>query len=198
VPSLPQSYLFDISDSYKLTADGKRFLILDESRVRRERLLIYAVIFNLIFYLNRQLYTWMVHFQKHLLILLKFTLSMALIMIYVRKNEHQILRTFVVFVLGVPCVFVLMLNKKGSSYRQIFFELKQIASEKQVSFSPDFIYTDFESGVLPTVKTEVKTLCFTLKKYFLFDKFSFSSFMHQNIMGVISILIKLFIDKYNT
>lgn len=42
MPSLPQSCLFTIPDPYKLTADGKRFLLLDESRIRRERLLIYA------------------------------------------------------------------------------------------------------------------------------------------------------------
>ena len=42
VPLLPDSCLFDIPDLYKLTVDGEKFLLLDESRVRRERLLLYG------------------------------------------------------------------------------------------------------------------------------------------------------------
>ena len=40
--TLPQSCLFNIPDPFKLTMDGKRFLLLNESRVRCERLLLYA------------------------------------------------------------------------------------------------------------------------------------------------------------
>jgi len=54
-----------------------------------------------------------------------------------------------------------MVNKKGESYRQIFCELKQLASERQKSFSPQLIVTDFESGVLPVVKTDVQALFLT-------------------------------------
>jgi hypothetical protein len=42
VPLLPHSCLFDIPDDYKTTIDGKRFLLADESIVRRERILIYS------------------------------------------------------------------------------------------------------------------------------------------------------------
>jgi len=42
LPPLPTSCLFTIPDLYKLTLDGERFLLLDESRIRRERLLMYA------------------------------------------------------------------------------------------------------------------------------------------------------------
>ena len=52
-----------------------------------------------------------------------------------------------------------MVNKKSVTYRQIIFELKQIATERHKSFSPQVIVTDFESGVLPVVKTEVSVLC---------------------------------------
>jgi len=52
-----------------------------------------------------------------------------------------------------------MINKKGTSYRQIFFELRQIAAERHKVFSPQLILTDFESGILPVVKTEVSVLC---------------------------------------
>ncbi|CAF2906358.1 unnamed protein product [Rotaria sp. Silwood2] len=47
-----------------------------------------------------------------------------------------------------------MINKKGTTYRQMFFGLKQIAEERHKDFSPQLIVTDFESGALPVVKTE--------------------------------------------
>jgi hypothetical protein len=42
VPPLPNSCSFDIPDSYKLTINRERFLLFDESRARRERLLLYG------------------------------------------------------------------------------------------------------------------------------------------------------------
>ncbi|CAF4007618.1 unnamed protein product [Rotaria sordida] len=42
VPPIPQSCLFDIPNEYKLTIEGKRFLLIDEARVRRERLLVFT------------------------------------------------------------------------------------------------------------------------------------------------------------
>ncbi len=51
-----------------------------------------------------------------------------------------------------------MVNKKGPTYRQIFFELKQLATERGKSFSPQLILTDFESDILPVVKTEASAL----------------------------------------
>ncbi|CAF0960239.1 unnamed protein product [Adineta steineri] len=50
------------------------------------------------------------------------------------------------FDICLPCVFALMVNKKSVTYRQIFFELKQKAAERNKSFSPQLILTDFESG----------------------------------------------------
>lgn len=38
----PQSCIFTIPDQYKLTSNGERFLLIYESLVRRERLLIFA------------------------------------------------------------------------------------------------------------------------------------------------------------
>ncbi|CAF3690230.1 unnamed protein product [Rotaria sordida] len=40
MPSLPNSCLFNIPDLYKLTIDRKRFLLSNESFIRRERLLM--------------------------------------------------------------------------------------------------------------------------------------------------------------
>ncbi|CAF2891147.1 unnamed protein product [Rotaria sp. Silwood2] len=42
MPAVPQSCIFDIPEQYTLTIDKKRFLLLDEVRVRRERLLVFS------------------------------------------------------------------------------------------------------------------------------------------------------------
>ena len=48
-----------------------------------------------------------------------------------------------------------MVNKKSATYREIFFELKNAAADRGKSFSPSMILTDFETGIIPVVKTEV-------------------------------------------
>ena len=60
--------------------------------------------------------------------------------------------------LGVPCLVALMVNKKARTYRQMLFELKYLAAEHGKVFSPKVIVTDFESGIIPIVKTEVSLL----------------------------------------
>lgn len=42
IPLLPLSCLFDIPEDFKTTIDRKRFLLCDETLVRRERVLIFA------------------------------------------------------------------------------------------------------------------------------------------------------------
>ena len=60
------------------------------------------------------------------------------------------------FISGLPCVFCLLVNKKAITYRgHIFGELKQMAAERGETFSPFMIMTDFESSVLPVIKSEV-------------------------------------------
>lgn len=44
------------------------------------------------------------------------------------------------------------------TYRYIFGELKQKAAECGKQFSPVMIMTDFESGVVPVIKSEVSTI----------------------------------------
>jgi len=58
-------------------------------------------------------------------------------------------------ILGLPCVFCLLLNKKAVTYRHIFTELKQKATGRNKTFAPQLIMTDFETGVLPVIKSEV-------------------------------------------
>ena len=47
------------------------------------------------------------------------------------------------------------MNKKAVRYRHILVELKQIATNRGKTFSPVMMMSDFESGVLPVIKSEV-------------------------------------------
>jgi hypothetical protein len=48
------------------------------------------------------------------------------------------------------------MNKKGVTYRHVLAELKEIATNRGKRFSPVMIMSDFESGVSPVVKSEVR------------------------------------------
>ncbi|CAF4538788.1 unnamed protein product [Rotaria socialis] len=55
----------------------------------------------------------------------------------------------------VPCVFALLVDQKATTYKQIFVELKNIASKKGIIFSPLLIMSDFELGLASSVKADV-------------------------------------------
>ena len=55
-----------------------------------------------------------------------------------------------------------MVNKKAGTYRQMFSELKYLAAERGKVFSPKVFVTDFESGIIPVVKTEVRIYMYYL------------------------------------
>lgn len=65
------------------------------------------------------------------------------------------LKITTLFILGVLCVFCLLVNKKAVTYRHIFFELKEKAKERDKVFDPATIISDFEPGILPIIKSKV-------------------------------------------
>lgn len=90
---------------------------------------------------------------------------------------------------------VYLLIKKAVTYRHIFTELKQIATDRGKIFSPEVIMSDFETGVIPVIKSEVSSQYYT-GKYSFFYLFIFS-FLYQNIMRAFFILHNQYIAKYN-
>ncbi|CAF4171245.1 unnamed protein product [Rotaria sordida] len=137
VPLLPQSYLFDISDKFKETLDGNRFLLMDELIARRERILVSSSDHQLdllfsspIVYMDGTFSKSPAHFKQIYII-------------------HAIL-----FDICLPCAFCLLINKKAITYRHIFTELKQMATQRNKIFAPQVFMTDFETGVSPVIKSE--------------------------------------------
>lgn len=80
----------------------------------------------------------------------------------------------------MPCAFCLLPNKKSGTYRYVFSELKQKAIECGRIFSPKVIMTDFESGVLPIIKSEVSNLLLN-ENYIILFKLEFDVFLVSHI-----------------
>ncbi len=62
--------------------------------------------------------------------------------------------SFYLFV-ATPVVFALLNDKKAYTYRLLFKALKRKAKEMKMRFEPDRIISDFESGMISTVKEQV-------------------------------------------
>ncbi|CAF1488879.1 unnamed protein product [Adineta ricciae] len=135
-PELPQSCFFTIPDIYKSTIDGKRFLLYDGSPIRRERILLFG---------NDDQLDLL--FDSHT-VFMDGTFS---------KAPHNFCQIYIIhavnFDICLTCVYGLLMIKKSIVYKQIFVELKQIASQRGKSFSPASIITDFEPAVLPVLKS---------------------------------------------
>ncbi|CAF4263778.1 unnamed protein product, partial [Rotaria socialis] len=163
IPTLPESCLFDIHNEFKLTIEKKRFLLIDEARVRRERLLLFAS-----------------DAQLDLL----FNASTIYMDGTLKKTPPQFSQIYIIhivhFDICVPCVFGFLVNKKAATYKQIFSELKIAALRQKTVFSPSVIMTDFESGSISAVKDEFPTAQH-LGCYFHFSQ---AIFRHIQFLGL--------------
>ncbi|CAF1221429.1 unnamed protein product [Rotaria sordida] len=74
--------------------------------------------------------------------------------ILVFSSDHQLDLLFSSPIVCLPCAFCLLINKKAITYRHIFTELKQMATQRNKMFAPQVIMTDFETGVSPVIKSE--------------------------------------------
>ena len=189
-PLLPQSPFFDIPDTYKTTIDGKRFLLADESPIRRERLLIFSSDRQLDLLFQSPVVYMDGTFSKSPPFFTQIYILHGVFIDTCMFFTISMMKTYLF--LGLPCVFCLVMNKKGVTYRHIFTELKEIARNRGKNFSPMVIMSDFESGVIPVVKSEVCRQCS------IFDQFRnllFFSFQRQNISAAFFISLRQSIDK---
>ncbi len=61
----------------------------------------------------------------------------------------------IIFFVAFPCVFGLLPNRLKCTYIFMIRELKSLAEEMQLQFAPKSIMTDFETGLMSVLKTEV-------------------------------------------
>jgi hypothetical protein len=106
VPALPNSCSFDIPDLYKLTVDRERFLVLDESRVRRERLLVYASDLQLELLFDSQTIYMDATFSKAPPHFSQVFIIHAVNFDICKKNKQHFLQTFLIFCRCTMCICI--------------------------------------------------------------------------------------------
>lgn len=77
----------------------------------------------------------------------------------------------------------------------MFSKLKQVALERGKTFSPAVIISDFESGILPVLKTEVSIFCVHSQKSFFIGLLLVSNF---KAYGMLFSLLPSYISRNTT
>ncbi|CAF3028998.1 unnamed protein product [Rotaria sp. Silwood2] len=134
IPTLPTSIEFDIPTIYTQTLDAKEFLFKDtQTRGKRE----------LIFASEQQLV--MLFESKHIFIDGTFLVCPPffdqVLTIHGVHHAHVL-----------PCIIALLPGRSSAFYNYLFQLLDQHASDLHMTFEPELITTDFESGLIKSVK----------------------------------------------
>ena len=69
------------------------------------------------------------------------------------------------FIVGFPCVFTILSNRKKHTYSEMFKELKSLGTQLNRSFQPDRILTDYEPSIIAVISIEVIVNCYNKYKY---------------------------------
>ena len=154
-PILPTSSAFDIPIIYKQTLNSKDFLFKD-TIIRDKRELIFAT--------EKQLIT--LFESQHIFIDGTFSVCPPfyhqVLTIHGVNHEHGefllilLLYEFKNFLLQVvPCVIVLLPGPSSTFYNNPFRLLDQHAANLRLTFEPDVVTTDFENGLIKSIKHHV-------------------------------------------
>lgn len=165
-PAIPDSQLFDIPDGYTKTLKGEPFLCVDKFIKRKTRILLFAsreqlkLLFesSIIFMDGTFSATPSIFEQVYCLHAIKHQQCKCNCILLKKK-------LLVSLFIGFVCVFGLLPDKKKSTYRFLFHELRTIATEMNMNFNPVTIMTDFEPALVEVLASEVRATFF-----FYFDR----------------------------
>ncbi|CAF3017156.1 unnamed protein product [Rotaria sp. Silwood2] len=106
-----------------------------------------------------------------------------------KLNDKQIAMIPKIQTLSTPVLYALLNDKKAYTYTLLFRPLKRAAREMKMNFSPSRIITDFEKGMMTTVKKQVSVYLFVHDQqitYFsdFFLCFFLFNFLKQHIKDV--------------
>lgn len=156
-PILPTSSDCDIPLTYRQTLDGKEFLFKD-SMIRGKRELIFAN--------EKQLLT--LFESKHIFIDGTFSVCPPffdqVLTIHGIHHEHgEFLLMFLLYKFTfpfevVPCVIAVLPGRSSTFYNHLFQLLDEYAASLHMSFEPDLITTDFENGLIKSIKHHVSCI----------------------------------------
>ncbi|CAF3363228.1 unnamed protein product [Rotaria sp. Silwood2] len=139
-PIIPTTQLFDIPKSYSKTLNKSEFLITDKMITRRQRILLFSTSEQL-----KMLFAAETIFMDG-------TFSTCPSMFDQVYTIHAIK-----YDQSFPCVFGLLPNRQKSTYHFMFRELKALAVQMDINFSPKLIMSDFEPSLLAVVALEFIT-----------------------------------------
>ncbi|CAF2658677.1 unnamed protein product [Rotaria sp. Silwood2] len=139
-PIIPMTQLFDIPESYSKTLNKNEFLITDKKITRRQRILLFSTSEQL-----KMLFAAETIFMDG-------TFSTCPSMFDQVYTIHAIK-----YDQSFPCVFGLLPNRQKSTYHFMFRELKALAVQMDINFSPKLIMSDFEPSLLAVVALEFIT-----------------------------------------
>ncbi|CAF1388832.1 unnamed protein product [Rotaria magnacalcarata] len=151
-PIIPTTQLFDIPEYYSKTLNKNEFLITGKMVTRRQRILLFSTSEQL-----KMLFAAETIFMDD-------TFSIFPSMFDQVYKIHAIK-----YDQSCPCVFGLLPNRQKNTYHFMFQELKAIAAQMKMNFSPKLIMSDFEAGLLSVVALEFVTTT-SLSCYFHFTQ----------------------------
>ncbi|CAF2510422.1 unnamed protein product [Rotaria sp. Silwood2] len=141
IPPLPKSINFDIPAAFSTTSSDEKFIYFDHLYSKQtKRIIAFASPMQL-----KMLFT-----SK--LICIDGTFSICprqykqlLIIQSIDQKNYD----------ATPVLYVLLNDKKARTYTILFRALKSTAKEMKMKFEPDKIISDFESGIVSTIKKEL-------------------------------------------
>ncbi|CAF2902586.1 unnamed protein product [Rotaria sp. Silwood2] len=152
-PILPDSSAFDIPESYQKTNSNELFLARDTLIRRRERMLMFCTKAQLELLFDSSVVMMDGTFsatppffdQIYSIHAVKFNTSNKCLLFSL---------PYFYFIVGFPCVFSILPNRKKYTYMEMFKELKSLAVQSDRTFEPTRILTDYEPSIIEAISTE--------------------------------------------
>ncbi len=213
IPPLPKSIKFEIPVAFSTTSSDENFLFFDHLYAKEtKRILAFASPMQLKNLFSSKLIcvdgTFSICPRQYKQLLIIHTINYqnydgkrmrVRVFVFLFRNYvllfnlvESFFSLFVFFrlFLATPVLYALLNDKKARTYKLLFQALKHKAKEMKMKFEPDRIISDFESGMVSTVKKQVGVLIY-LMHFFLY--FSSVSACKYNSSG----LFIPFISRFN-
>jgi hypothetical protein len=167
MPKLPTEINFHIPAEFSNTTDDKPFILLDHLYAKRtKRILMYSseeqfrvMCESSSLYMDGTFAVTPRQFKQTYIIQAQDIESKQGKFLLKRKLNFfkDFLNSFFCFIV-LPVAWILLNDKKGQTYKILFKQLISLAKTRGYQFCPSNIMSDYESGIISTLK-ELVSLC---------------------------------------
>jgi hypothetical protein len=183
MPKIPTDINFDIPAEFSITTDDKPFILLDHSYAKHtKRILMFSSEeqFKLMcessaLYMDGTFAVTPRQFKQTYIIQAHHIESEQ--GKSVLKRKHNLFQDFLFFLfcfVVLPVAWILLNDKKGRTYKILFKQIISLAKSRGYQFSPSNIMSDYESGIISTLRELVslsrKWLLLLLKSPLFFHR----------------------------